>query len=71
MKQSIALGKVTKFMGLGFLSSIKDLFTGKLEREDFKSFLLKVVVPLASILLYVYNNIKKKYKNTYKKKLHY
>ncbi|TWO32748.1 ABC transporter permease [Seonamhaeicola sediminis] len=53
MKQSITLGKVTKFMGLGFLSTLKDLFTGKLEKEDFKGFLRKVVVPIASILLFL------------------
>ncbi len=53
MKQSITLGKVTKFMGLGFLSTLKGLFTGKLEREDFIKFLRKVVVPLASILLFI------------------
>ena len=53
MKQSITLGKVTKFIGLGFLTSIKDLFTGKLEKEDFKNFLRKVVVPIASVLLFL------------------
>ena len=53
MKQSITLGKVTKFMGLGFLSTLKDLFTGKLEKEDFINFLRKVVVPLASVLLFI------------------
>lgn len=53
MKQSITLGKVTKLMGLGFLSSAKDLFTGKLEKEDFKNFLRKTIVPLASILLFI------------------
>ncbi|GAA3590785.1 ABC transporter permease [Flavivirga amylovorans] len=53
MKQSITLGKVTKFMGLGFLSTLKDLFTGKLDKEDFKNFLRKVFVPLASILLFI------------------
>ncbi|OEK08195.1 nitrate ABC transporter permease [Flavivirga aquatica] len=53
MKQSITLGKVTKFMGLGFLSTLKDLFTGKLGKEDFKNFLRKAVVPLASILLFI------------------
>ena len=53
MKQSITLGKVSEFVGLGFLSTIKDLFTGKLEQEDFKNFLRKVVVPLASILLFI------------------
>ena len=37
MKQSITLGKVTKFMGLGFLGTFKDLFTGKLEKEDFRT----------------------------------
>ncbi|PNW28015.1 ABC transporter permease [Formosa algae] len=53
MKQSITLGRVSKFMGLGFLSTLKDLFTGNLEREDFISFLRKVIVPLASILLFI------------------
>ncbi|WP_406683498.1 ABC transporter permease [Seonamhaeicola sp. MEBiC1930] len=53
MKQSLTLGKVTKFMGLGFLSTIKALFTGKLEKEDFKDFLRKVIVPIASILLFL------------------
>ena len=53
MKHSITLGKVSKFMGLGFLTTFKDLFTGKLEKEDFKNFLRKVVVPLASIFLFI------------------
>ncbi|GAB1855931.1 ABC transporter permease [Flavobacteriaceae bacterium MHTCC 0001] len=53
MKQSATLGKVTKFMGLGFLSSFKDLFTGKLEKEDYKAFLRKVIVPIASVLLFI------------------
>ncbi len=53
MRQSVTLGKVTEFMGLGFLSTLKDLFTGKLEKEDFRNFLRKVVVPLASILLFI------------------
>ncbi|WP_194767808.1 ABC transporter permease [Tamlana sp. I1] len=53
MKQSITLEKVTKFMGFGFLTTLKDLFTGKLEKEDFKNFLRKVIVPLASILLFI------------------
>ncbi|GAL77425.1 nitrate ABC transporter permease protein [Algibacter lectus] len=53
MKQSITLGKVTNFVGLGFLSTLKDLFTGKLEREDLKNVLRKTVVPLASMLLFI------------------
>lgn len=53
MKQSITLEKVSKFMGFGFLTTLKDLFTGKLEKEDFINFLRKVVVPLASILLFL------------------
>ncbi|OBQ55304.1 ABC transporter permease [Tamlana sp. s12] len=53
MKQSITLEKVSKFMGFGFLTTLKDLFTGKLEKEDFINFLRKVVVPLASILLFI------------------
>lgn len=53
MKASLTLGKVTKFMGLGFLQTFKDLFTGTLEKDDLQSFLRKVVVPLASILLFI------------------
>ncbi|RCS26143.1 ABC transporter permease [Polaribacter sp. WD7] len=53
MKASLTLGKVSKFMGLGFFITLKDLFTGKLEKEDLKSFLRKVVVPLASIILFI------------------
>lgn len=53
MKQSITLNKVMGFMGLGFLKSIGLLFTGKLEKEDFKAFLRKVIVPLISILLFL------------------
>jgi len=53
MKQSITLNKVTKFIGLGFLGTLKDLFTGKLEKEDFKNFLRKTIVPIASILLFL------------------
>ena len=52
MKASITLGKVTNFIGLGFFT-IKRLFTGKLEKEDFKTFLRKTIVPLASILLFI------------------
>jgi nitrate/nitrite transport system permease protein len=53
MKQSITLNKVMGFMGLGFLKSIGLLFTGKLDKEDFKAVLRKVVVPLLSILLFL------------------
>ncbi|QDO95357.1 ABC transporter permease [Formosa sediminum] len=53
MKQSITLGRVSKFMGLGFLSTLKKVFTGNLDREDFVSFLRKVIVPLTSILLFI------------------
>ena len=53
MKQSVTLGKVSKFVGLGFLTTFKDLFTGKLEKEDYKNFLRKVIVPLASVLLFL------------------
>ena len=53
MKQSITLVKVTKFIGLaGFLGTLKNVFTGKIEKEDFKNFLRKVIVPLASIFLF-------------------
>ena len=40
-------------MGLGFFSALKNLFTGNLEKEDFKNFLRKIVVPLVSILLFI------------------
>ncbi|WP_242204168.1 ABC transporter permease [Aestuariivivens insulae] len=53
MRQSITLGKVTKFVGLGFLTTFKDLFTGKLEKEDLKGFLRKIVVPIASVFLFI------------------
>ena len=53
MKQSISIERVTKFMGLGFLSSLKDLFTGNLTKSDYITLLRKTIVPLASILLFV------------------
>jgi len=53
MKQSITLNKVTKFVGLGFLGTLKDLFTGKLNKEDFKTVLRKTIVPIASIFLFL------------------
>ncbi|WP_111310050.1 ABC transporter permease [Confluentibacter sediminis] len=53
MKQSLTLGKVTKFIGIaGLLETIKDLFTGNLDKEDFKNFLRKVIMPLASVFLF-------------------
>src|SRR5690606_28025765 len=53
MKQSLTLGKVTKFIGLvGFLETLKDVFTGNLDKEDFKNFLRKVIMPLASVFLF-------------------
>jgi nitrate/nitrite transport system permease protein len=53
MKASLTLGKVTNFLGLGFFITLKDLFTGKLEKEEFKNFLRKTIVPLVSILLFI------------------
>jgi nitrate/nitrite transport system permease protein len=53
MKASMTLKKVTNFLGLGIFITLKDLFTGKLEKEDFKTFLRKTIVPLASILLFI------------------
>ena len=53
MKQSIAIEKLSKVMGFGFLGTLKSIFTGKIEKEDFRNFLGKVVVPLASILLFI------------------
>ncbi|WP_339342512.1 ABC transporter permease [uncultured Polaribacter sp.] len=53
MKASMTLGKVSDFLGLGFFITLKELCTGKLEKEDFKNFLRKIVVPLASILFFI------------------
>ncbi len=53
MKASITLGKVTKFMGLGIFKTLSDLFTGKLDKTELKNVLRKVIVPLASILLFI------------------
>lgn len=53
MKQSIALHKVGKFVGFGFLSTLKSLFTGKIEKEVLKNFLRKVIIPLSSIFLFI------------------
>lgn len=52
MKATATLGKVSNFLGLGIFMTLKDLFTGKLEKEEFKNFLRKIIVPLASILLF-------------------
>lgn len=53
MKESVTLDRVTRFMGLGFLITLKSLFTGDLDKEGFKNFLRKVVVPIASIFLFI------------------
>ena len=53
MKQSITLVKITKFMGFGFLGTLKSIFTGKIEKEDFRNFLRKTIVPLASMVLFI------------------
>ena len=51
MKASIALGKASKSVGLGLYNSLKSAFTiGKL---DFKVVLRKVIVPIASVLLFL------------------
>lgn len=53
MKQSITLGNVTKFIGLaGFLETVQNVFTGKFGKDDFKTFLRKVIMPIASVLLF-------------------
>ena len=53
MKASLTLNKVSNFLGLGLFRTLKDLFANKLEKEDFKNFLRKTIVPLASILLFL------------------
>ena len=34
MKASLTLGKVSNFLGLGIFTTLKDLFTGKLEKDN-------------------------------------
>ncbi|MCB4807066.1 ABC transporter permease [Tamlana sp. 62-3] len=53
MSQSLTLNKISKFVGLGFLSTLKDLFTGKLEKQDYIKFLRKFIVPILSIFLFI------------------
>ncbi|KJD33906.1 nitrate ABC transporter permease [Tamlana nanhaiensis] len=53
MSQSLTLNKISKFMGLGFISTLKDLFTGKLEKQDYAKFLRKFIVPIVSIFLFI------------------
>lgn len=53
MSQSITLNKITKVIGLGFLSDLKAIFTGKFGKEDFIKFLRKFIVPIASIFLFI------------------
>jgi nitrate/nitrite transport system permease protein len=53
MKASMTLGKVSSFLQVGFFMTLRDLFTGKLEKEDFKNFLQKGIVPLISIVLFI------------------
>ena len=53
MKASMTLGKVSSFLQVGFFMTLRDLFTGKLEKEDFKNFLRKGIVPLISIVLFI------------------
>ncbi len=53
MKSSVTLGKVTQFIGLGFFKTISNLFTGKLVKDDLKSFLRKVIVPIVSIIVFL------------------
>lgn len=53
MRASLTIGKVYNFIGLGFFTTLKDLFTGKLGKEEFKNFLRKTIVPLTSILLFI------------------
>lgn len=44
---------MTKFVGIGVFVPLKSLFTGNFGREDFMAFLRKLVVPLASIILFI------------------
>jgi nitrate/nitrite transport system permease protein len=52
MKASATLGKVSNFIGFGFFTTLKDLFSGRLEKQELKYVLRKTIVPLASILLF-------------------
>jgi nitrate/nitrite transport system permease protein len=53
MKASAIFVKISNFLGLGIFKTLFDLFTGKLEKQEFKNFLRKSIVPLASILLFI------------------
>ncbi len=50
---SLTLGRVSNFLGFGFFTTLRNVFTGNLEKEDLKKFLRKVIVPLASIFLFI------------------
>lgn len=50
---SIALNKVTKLIELDFIKKAKSILTGKIEKEDLKNFFRKVIVPLASIVIFI------------------
>ncbi|WP_044631372.1 ABC transporter permease [Neotamlana sedimentorum] len=53
MSQSLTLNKISKFMGLGFISTLKDLFSGNLGKQDYLKILRKFIVPILSIFLFI------------------
>ncbi|HEX9827996.1 MAG TPA: ABC transporter permease [Flavobacteriaceae bacterium] len=53
MKESIALNRVARYVGSGVFIPIKSILTGQSGKEDFKNFLRKMLVPFASIVLFI------------------
>lgn len=53
MKQSITLEKMIRIPGLGFLKPVSALLSGNIPKTDTRKMLLKLVVPLLSVLLFL------------------
>lgn len=53
MSQSITITRISKLKGLGILSNIKNLFSGKMEKQDYLKFFRKFIVPVLSIFLFI------------------
>ncbi|MGJ5643159.1 ABC transporter permease [Formosa sp. S-31] len=53
MKQIIAIERVSRFIGLGFIFTLMDRLTGNLKTLDVSKLIKKTIIPLASILLFI------------------
>ena len=53
MKQSIALDRISQLVGFGILKPITAIFKGRPQKEDITAILKKIVIPIASILLFI------------------